>query len=54
MKPADDAVIVDSTDFSTNEVVEMMLVYIGMGKQNEINRCFLIVSLLYKKGYAIF
>ncbi len=28
MKPADDAVIVDSTDLSVNEVVEMMLAYI--------------------------
>ena len=28
MKPADDAVIVDSTDVSVNEVVEMMLAYI--------------------------
>ena len=36
MKPADDAVIVDSTDFSTNEVVEMMLVYIGIGKQKTV------------------
>jgi len=32
MKPADDALIVDSTNFSVNEVVEMMLAYIGMGK----------------------
>ncbi|MDL1984369.1 MAG: (d)CMP kinase [Deltaproteobacteria bacterium] len=32
MKPADDAVIVDSTDLSVNDVVEMMLSYIGMGK----------------------
>jgi len=32
MKPADDALIVDSTDLSVNEVVEMMLSYIGMGK----------------------
>lgn len=28
MKPADDAVIVDSTDLSVNDVVEMMLAYI--------------------------
>lgn len=32
MKPADDALIVDSTDLSVNEVVEMMLAYIGIGK----------------------
>jgi cytidylate kinase len=32
MKPADDAVILDSTDLSVNDVVEMMLSYIGMGK----------------------
>ena len=32
MKPADDAVIIDSTDLSANDVVEMMLDYIGMGK----------------------
>ncbi|MDL1968350.1 MAG: (d)CMP kinase [Deltaproteobacteria bacterium] len=32
MKPADDAVIVYSTDISVNEVVDMMLDYIGMGK----------------------
>ncbi|MBU3980587.1 MAG: (d)CMP kinase, partial [Proteobacteria bacterium] len=29
MKPADDALILDSTDFSVNEVVEMMLSYIS-------------------------
>ncbi|MBW2167470.1 MAG: (d)CMP kinase, partial [Deltaproteobacteria bacterium] len=28
MKPADDAVIIDSTDLSANDVVEMMLDYI--------------------------
>lgn len=32
MKPADDAVIIYSTDLSVNDVVEMMLNYIGVGK----------------------
>jgi cytidylate kinase len=32
MKPADDALIIDSTDLSVDDIVEMMLAYIGIGK----------------------
>jgi cytidylate kinase len=53
MKPADDALIVDSTDLSVDDVVEMMLDYINKKRFNKINRCFLTLSLLFKKN-AIF
>ena len=53
MKPADDALIVDSTDLSVDDVVEMMLDYINKKRFNKINRCFLTLSLLFIKN-AIF